>query len=212
MTTPDKKKLGRPVDSHKTQKVFDAIDSILANQGLSGLSIEGIAKLAGISKVTLYRRFGNIKGALSAYVEVFTQHAIDNATQSYGTDDNLGTIEEQLNRLGLALLTLICQPRVIAFDNAIIAAGPELTELKERLYLQGPLKAAETIGSLLEQADIRSPLFNTPELGALLFSIWQSQVYDRARMNGSLEMSPEELARHITKGTRFFLEALRDQR
>ena len=68
-----KKTAGRPVDHQKTQRVFAALDDILAKEGISGLSIEIIAKNAGISKATLCRRFGDLKGVLGAYVETFTQ-------------------------------------------------------------------------------------------------------------------------------------------
>ncbi|NQZ51394.1 MAG: TetR/AcrR family transcriptional regulator [Moritella sp.] len=208
MQMPDihKKTTGRPVDHQKTQRVFDAIDDILANEGISGLSIERIAKNAGISKATLYRRFGDIQGVLGAYVETFTQNAFDQALQSKSV--NLKSpldLEPVLINIGIALMTLISQPRVVAFDNAMLASGPRFIEFKEALYRNGPQKAVSQISELLEQAGISSPLFDITTLGDILFHIWRSGFYDRVRITGQIEMDSQQLESHIASGTRFFL-------
>jgi TetR/AcrR family transcriptional repressor of mexJK operon len=206
MSETHKKTAGRPVDHQKTKKVFAAIDAILANEGIAGLSIERIAKNAGISKATLYRRFGDIKGVLGAYVETFTQSALDQALHSDGVNlRKPSDLEQVLISLGVELMTLISQPRVIAFDNAMLAAGPQFIELKEALYRNGPQQAVSQISELLEQAGITSPLFDTDSLGDILFHIWRSGFYDRARMTGKMEMNSKQLERHIASGTRLFL-------
>ncbi len=208
-----KKSAGRPVDHLKTQKVFAAIDAILANEGISGLSIEKIAKNAGISKATLYRRFGDIKGVLGAYVETFTHNALTLGLHSQSNRNtvdlkNPSELEPVLISIGVELMMLISQPRVIAFDNAMLAAGPQFTELKDALYRNGPQQAVSQISELLKQAGITSPLFGTDSLGDVLFHIWRSGFYDRARVTGKREMNSKQLERHIASGTQLFLSGI----
>lgn len=204
-----KKSVGRPVDQQKTQKVFAAIDAILANEGIAGLSIEKIAKNAGISKATLYRRFGDFKGVLAAYVETFTQNALAQTLDSNSVDLKIPSeLERVLISIGVELMTLISQPRVIAFDNAMLAAGPQFIELKEALYRNGPKQAVSQISQLLEQGGISSPLFDTDTLGDILFHIWRSGFYDRARVTGKREMNSKQLEKHIASGTRLFLSSI----
>lgn len=213
MSATHKKSAGRPVDHQKTQKVFTTIDDILANEGIAGLSIEKIAKKAGISKATLYRRFGDIKGVLGAYVETFTQSALEQGLHRKSNSDsvdlkNPSDLEQVLISMGVELMTLISQPRVIAFDNAMLAAGPQFSELKDALYRNGPQQAATQISDLLKQAGITSPLFDTDSLGDILFHIWRSGFYDRARVTGKREMNSKQLEKHVTSGTRLFLSGI----
>ncbi|HEY5890023.1 MAG TPA: TetR/AcrR family transcriptional regulator [Acidimicrobiia bacterium] len=49
--------VGRPRDDSVDVKVVDAVLEILNTDGLGGLSIEGIASRAGVSKATIYRRW-----------------------------------------------------------------------------------------------------------------------------------------------------------
>ena len=48
---------GRPRDESIDERVFDAVEKILREDGLNGLSMERVAKVAGIGKQTLYRRY-----------------------------------------------------------------------------------------------------------------------------------------------------------
>lgn len=51
------RKPGRPRDESIEHRVLDAALELLQNDGLSGLSIDGIAARAGVSKATIYRRW-----------------------------------------------------------------------------------------------------------------------------------------------------------
>ncbi|UGA57267.1 TetR/AcrR family transcriptional regulator [Vibrio sp. VB16] len=209
MKKTDKKAVGRPIDDEKTQKVFEAIDNILANEGISKLSIERIANTAKISKATLYRRFRNLKGILNAYVETFTSNALTPLLQDkkVNVKDPID-LEQLLIKLGTNLMKLITQPRVIAFDNAMLSAGVEYSELKQDLFKKGPQNAIRQIGNVLEQAGIVSDFFDSYRLGDILFHIWRSGVYDKARVSGQVVMNSKQLDQHITLGTQFFLTKL----
>ena len=201
-----KNSVGRPVDHQKTEMMFDAIDLILANEGIAGLSIEKIAKNASISKATLYRRFGSIKGILAAYVDTFTQNAFNKV--HYFERINQTTpfeLEPLLNQMGIELMTLVSNPKVVAFDNAILASGQKFKDLKQLLYSNGPHKAANQIGELLKHAGVTSSIFDFNELGDLLFHIWRSGFYDQVKITGEMKIENKELEQHIADRTRFFL-------
>lgn len=189
--------------------MFEAIDKILANEGISKLSIERIANTAEISKATLYRRFRDLKGILNAYVETFTSDALTPLLQDkkVNVKDPID-LEQLLIKLGTNLMKLITQPRVIAFDNAMLSAGVEYSELKQDLFKKGPQNAIRQIGNVLEQAEIVSDFFDSYHLGDILFHIWRSGVYDKARVSGQVVMNRKQLDQHITLGTQFFLTKL----
>lgn len=51
------RKPGRPRDAAVGERVLDAALELLHDEGFSGLTIEGIADRAGVSKATIYRRW-----------------------------------------------------------------------------------------------------------------------------------------------------------
>ncbi|UTV26689.1 TetR/AcrR family transcriptional regulator [Photobacterium atrarenae] len=201
---------GRPVDHQKTQQIFAAIDEILSTDGIARLSIERIASTAKISKVTLYRRFSSLEGVIRAYVESFTLNAVKSATTTIEPQDQ-DSLAQALNRLGIQLMTLISQPRVIAFDNAIAAAGSQLAGLKDQLFRNGPQRAVAAICQILEQGNVHSPTFEPIQLADMLFQLWKSDFYDELRFTGTMPLTPSQLEQHVGLRTQFFLNLLKNQ-
>ncbi|WP_417347256.1 TetR/AcrR family transcriptional regulator [Ferrimonas sp.] len=200
---------GRPVDGQKTLQVFAAIDSILEEQGIARLSIERIAKTAGISKVTLYRRFDTLQGVIGAYVETFTSEAMAlDSLEAAPRPSSVEQMEAELNRLGVRLMELISQPRVMAFDNAIAAGGPQYQALKEQLYSQGPGRAMRHIASLFEHSGVHHPEVGTNDLAEMLFLMWQSGFYPRLKFLGATTLEPSQLSQHVAVRTRIFLSSI----
>ena len=57
-------------DRSKTEKKLkDALDRVLISNGFEALGINRIAKEAGVSKILIYRYFGNLDGLIKSYVE-----------------------------------------------------------------------------------------------------------------------------------------------
>ena len=53
-----------------TQRIINALEDVLAEQGLEGARINQIAEKAGISKVLIYRYFGGLEGLMEYYVRM----------------------------------------------------------------------------------------------------------------------------------------------
>ncbi|KDM90793.1 hypothetical protein EA58_15520 [Photobacterium galatheae] len=198
---------GRPVDHQKTQQIFSAIDEILAVEGIARLSIERIASTAKVSKVTLYRRFTNLEGVISAYVDSFTQTALDLPSSEEQSQGEF-SLAQAFTRLGIQVVTLISQPRVIAFDNAIAAAGPQFQGLKAQLFRHGPQSVVGQISQMLIQARVSSSLFSHAQLADMLFQLWKSDFYDELRFTGKMSLAPEQLEQHVANRTQFFMNLL----
>lgn len=55
-------------DPDLREKLLDAVGRVFRARGLAGLTLEGVAQEAGVSPITVYRRFGDRKGLLQAFV------------------------------------------------------------------------------------------------------------------------------------------------
>lgn len=53
------KNVGRPRDENLEQRAFEAARAIYANRGWSGFTFDAVAKLAGVGKSSLYRRWSS---------------------------------------------------------------------------------------------------------------------------------------------------------
>lgn len=103
---------GRPRDPAKDASIRNAAWEVLADRGYEGMSFEAIAKRAGCSRATLYRRFAS-KLELIEYVLHDTSRAIE-ASLSFGDDPravliahSTGCAEYMSGTRGRANLSLI---------------------------------------------------------------------------------------------------------
>ncbi len=51
------------------QKIIDAVNHVVREGGIKALGINAISRQAGVSKVLIYRYFGNLKGLLDAWAQ-----------------------------------------------------------------------------------------------------------------------------------------------
>src|SRR6185437_24526 len=59
MTDIELRKPGRPRSAEADQAILRATLELLAQDGIQGMSLEGVAARAGVSKTTIYRRWAN---------------------------------------------------------------------------------------------------------------------------------------------------------
>ncbi|MGH2503871.1 MAG: helix-turn-helix domain-containing protein, partial [Ktedonobacterales bacterium] len=64
MTETELRRPGRPRSAQADQAILDAALELIAQEGIQGMSIEGVAARAGVGKTTIYRRWPN-KDALA---------------------------------------------------------------------------------------------------------------------------------------------------
>lgn len=209
MAENNKLPAGRPVDKGKTRKIFDSVDLILETEGVSSLSMERIAREAGISKATLYRRFGSLKGVVKQYVANEVQPLFSHISYQKSDSGNPDIcLEERLIEFGTELMKMISQRKIICFDNAILAAGSDLTEIKTELYQNGPARALQHLSMLLEKEKVSSEFLNIKELADVLFHLWRSGFYDQCKVKGICSLTDSELRAHICKVTRYFVSTI----
>jgi AcrR family transcriptional regulator len=66
---PSSRPPGRPRSERADQAILDATLTLLAEEGWDGLTMEGIARRAGVGKATLYRRWKSREEVLTAAVD-----------------------------------------------------------------------------------------------------------------------------------------------
>ncbi|MFB6551267.1 TetR/AcrR family transcriptional regulator [Streptomyces sp. NPDC056405] len=202
------------VDSRSARKheaILEAATSVFLNKGYAGTSMDDIAKLAAVSKQTVYKHFSD-KEKLFADIVLATTDRLDTTIDllaDLSTDD--ANLEENLTRLARQLLTALTDPRVIQLRRLIIANAdvfPDLgTEWYERGFQRGLTTLAATFQRLTEQGLLRidDTLLAANHFSGLLLWI----PVNKAMFTGSAQQTEADLDRYAAEGARVFLAAYR---
>jgi AcrR family transcriptional regulator len=171
-------------------KIFQAVMEIIAERGYAGATTRQIAEAAGVSEVTLFRKYGSkaelVKRAISGLVE---QTEFESATHY------TGDVRADLFRVLRAYQeSVILHERFFFALFAEFSRAPELSD-----SFSQPLGLFQSIGKLLAryQADgvlkPENPLHSVASLLGPL--IYFSMI---ARSAGNIPMPPMDLETHIT--------------
>jgi len=143
MTEPPSARRGRPRSEAARRKVLEAARELLAERGLAGLTMEGIAARARVGKPTIYRQWPNAQAvAMDAFLE-----AEDGAPHVSGHAPALSALRRQLH--GIAAVFSSPAGRSTA---AMIAAAQNDSELAKVFRNRFILRGRETGRALLRQA------------------------------------------------------------
>ncbi|CUU56698.1 DNA-binding transcriptional regulator, AcrR family [Parafrankia irregularis] len=106
MSTPPRRRIGRPVDPTIEEKVTGAAIQIYAEVGWSGFTFDAIAARAGVGKAAIYRRWSSKMEILSSAFAATQPDLVELP--------DTGSIRGDLLALALALLDRLDQPAGIA--------------------------------------------------------------------------------------------------
>lgn len=160
--------IGRPRDEAVQNRIVEAADALLAEAGYSGFSIEKLAARAGVSKTSVYRRWGS-KGeiVLDLYVADITE-----PPEIDGTGDALDSLESYLamtvGRLSShswanAIKTLVAEAQ---YDSALAKM------VQDRVINPRRQVAGELLRQGMSEGLVRSDLDMDVALDLLFGPIW----------------------------------------
>lgn len=197
--------------ARKHEAILEAATSVFLDKGYSGTSMDDIAKLAAVSKQTVYKHFSD-KEKLFADIVLATTDRLDTTIDLLaGTPTDDANLEENLTRLARQFLTALTDPRVIQLRRLIIANAdvfPDLgTEWYERGFERGLATLAATFQRLADQGLLRidDTLLAANHFSGLLLWI----PVNKAMFTGSAQHTGADLDRYAAAGTRVFLAAYR---
>lgn len=142
------------VDESKTEAILDAAAELTALNGAK-VSMEAIAKRAGVSKQTLYNRFPSrleIARALAA-------RRSDMLTQPLRSG---GDVEAVLTAFAAGLLEKIVRENVAVAFRSVALMSAEVPELADAVYQAGPGEGLRRLSAWLAEQD-RAGALNVPD-------------------------------------------------
>ena len=151
------------IDPAKTEAILAAAAELTATHGTK-VSMEAIARRAGVSKQTLYNRFPSrleIARALAA-------QRSDALTQPLRTG---GDAETVLTAFATGLLEKIVRDNIAAAFRSVALMSAETPELADAVYQAGPAEGMRRLSAWLAEQDRRGILsVPDPDVAAEMFA------------------------------------------
>ncbi|OLT24883.1 TetR family transcriptional regulator [Nocardiopsis sp. CNR-923] len=195
----------------KHQAIVTAAIEVFMAKGYPGTSMDDIAKLAAVSKQTVYKHFTD-KEKLFREVVLATTAQVDAMIDLVAhIPAEADTLEENLTRLAHRLLTTLTQPQVLQLRRLIIANADAFPELGATWYERGFERVLATLATTFQRLADRGLLrIDDPLLAANHFSgllLWIP--VNQAMFHGGPQHTRADIDRYAAAGVRAFLGAYR---
>lgn len=135
------------IDVRKNEAILDAASEVMNARGLAA-PIETIAKLAGVSKQTIYNHYGS-KAAL---VRALITRRLTRVTRVLEADAQVKDIEAALTELAVELLRPAAGLQTVSLIRIMVLAHDDHEDLANDIYEAGPGAALTATARYLEAA------------------------------------------------------------
>ncbi len=135
MTDNTPPRAGRPMDETKTFDILNAARECFFSDGFAETSIEKIARQAGVSKVTIYNRFGDKPGLLEGLVRRQADMMTIAISQMNRDAPDLRT---RLANFGTTLLGFLFHETHFHFDAILATEAKRHPDMTRRFFEAGP--------------------------------------------------------------------------
>ncbi|WP_210418211.1 TetR/AcrR family transcriptional regulator [Ruania zhangjianzhongii] len=196
---------GRPRDEHLQERIVEAVNSLLAEQGYDGVTFEAVARRCGASKASLYRRWSAKRDMVIAAIKAGP--ARHNTADRIDTGTLRGDLLALCRRLDRTLRAADSQTAMLllqagledpelcdAIETAVGPTGARLpVEMLEAAAARGelppgvrPFGFEEVVGAALLLRRVNGLLVDDTYLAALIDTIVLPALHASAESRGPL--------------------------
>jgi AcrR family transcriptional regulator len=137
---------GEP-DSAKRRQIIEGARAVFLTHGFDAASMGEIARVAGVSKGTLYVYFENKQELFDAIVGLECRAQAETIFKLDPDDHDVATV---LTRLGIEFVHFQCRPGGISPVRTVIAIAERMPEMGRRFYETGPAHGIAQLAGYLD--------------------------------------------------------------
>lgn len=190
----------------KPQQIRDAAARLFLAQGYGAVSMDLIAREAGVSKATIYAHFAD-KAEL--FADLVTEECARQWPDIGLLEAEPGDLRETLLALGTVYAELLVSPKAVQTFRMVVAESPRFPELGRAFYEGGPRLIRDKLAAYLSRAAAQGKLaLGDARLAAQQFlAMLRCEHHLRALTGLGEPVTPGEIARVVTAATDMFLRA-----
>jgi len=192
-------------DGAKRKQILDGARAVFLSDGFDGASTNDIARVAGVSKGTLYVYFDSKEQLFEALILQDRQQQAERVA-TIGEPENA---DEFLRDYGRRLSCVVMRPEMISQVRMVIAATGKFPRLGQVFYEAGPGHGLRTLGALLIKLKAKGQLeFDDAELAAQHFlDLSHAGLLKRLLFGVGETVSEADIGRRVDAAVDVFLRA-----
>lgn len=200
---------GRPKDTAKHAAIVDAARRLFHTEPFESVTMEAVASLAGVSKMTVYSHFRDKETLFETIVSATSDEMIG----ALSGQDGCGDLHGRLDSLGRAFLGFILGD-VCTMAHTLPGVLRANRPLAERFYAAGPGRVRAALAAMITEAARRGELMvDDADLAADdLVSLWEGSLPAKIAFGLAEPASAEEIRKRAERGTSVFLRAYAGRR
>ena len=153
-----KTRLGVGRSARKHGAIFKAARATFLAKGYDDTSMDEIAGIAGVSKPTIYKHFGDKDGLFGATIAAEIAEVESHTQAMLDALPATRNLEGDLRRLARQHLADVMQPHLIRMRRRLIAEAERFPQLAATWYKNGPEKGHETLAAIFSALAARQLL------------------------------------------------------
>jgi TetR/AcrR family transcriptional repressor of mexJK operon len=201
--TPTKR--GRPVDETKHNQILDVATKLFMVKGFYATSMDDIAADAGMSKLTLYRRFPDKSRLFRAVVERKCQEILPidlyDRVKAHSPED-------VLHAFCRAFFDLLLSDDAINLYRMMMSEAAQSPDMTKMFYDAGPQPVKKMLDSILKDLKAKG-LFKGHDIlqarHTILSLFTGSDIYMKALLNIGKKPSRKEIDAFVKESANFFV-------
>ncbi|MBK1718544.1 TetR/AcrR family transcriptional regulator [Thiocystis violacea] len=197
---------GRPPDEAKHAAILAAARELFFSGGPRRLTMEAVARAAGVSKVTVYAHFNDLPGLIRAVI------LAQRARMTQTLDDlptDAETLRQRLVEFGHGLMIYLTSDEFLTLQRLLAAQAPQHPWLGPIVYQEGAEATWSKLAGLLAAAVERGDLRPHDSLLAAeqLLGMWQGFQATALMIGGCPKPTSEVLRVRIERSVDLILAA-----
>jgi TetR/AcrR family transcriptional regulator, mexJK operon transcriptional repressor len=194
------------VRAMKPQQIREAAARLFLIQGYGAVSMDAIAREAGVSKATIYAHFAD-KAEL--FADLVTEECARQWPDIAMLEAEPGDLREALLAVGTVYAELLVSPKGVQTFRMVVAESPRFPELGRAFYEGGPRLIRDKLAAYLLRAEAQGKLaLGDARLAAQQFlAMLRCEHHLRALIGLGEVAGPQDIARVVTAATDMFLRA-----
>ncbi|MGO9741766.1 MAG: TetR/AcrR family transcriptional regulator [Roseiarcus sp.] len=194
-------------DGVKRQQILDGARTVFLSDGFDGASMNDIARVAGVSKGTLYVYFESKEQLFEALIRHDKEQQPERLALSSPPQDT--DARQFLGLYGRRLVAIMTKPEMIAQVRMVIAATGKFPRIGQAFYEAGPCYGVRVLSGHLKTLVDRGELeIDDIEVAALQFlEMSKAGLLNRVLFGAAERLAPEEIGARVDKAVDVFLEA-----
>ena len=195
-------------ESAKRRQILEGARTVFLAQGFDAASMGEIARVASVSKGTLYVYFDSKE---RLFQEIVQEQCRSQAEQVFALDSDDHDVEAVLTRLGRGFVRFLCRPNGVSPLRTVISIADRMPEIGKTFYETGPAFGIARVARYLEDQVAAGVLaVEDCELAAAQFlDSCQSTTFKPMLFNASDRPSDQRIDHVVAAAVRTFLAAYR---